>query len=193
MIHRSFYFLRHGETDWNRRGIMQGFTDIPLNETGRAQARAAVDLFAGLPIDRIVASPLMRAHETAKIVNEKLQKPITLCEGLRERHFGAFEGKAAAEIEKLKEELGLQGLPPEENGYPCPPGAESYEIFKARIVESLNTALHGHAENVLFVCHGGIYRVLRRSLLGDLANSGNVEPFLFEKGADGWAVRALAA
>lgn len=193
MIHRSFYFLRHGETDWNRRGIMQGFTDIPLNETGRAQARAAVDLFAGLPIDRIVASPLSRAHETAKIVNEKLQKPISLCEGLRERHFGAFEGKAATEIEALKAELGLQGLPPEENGYPCPPGAESYETFKARIVESLNTALQGHGENVLFVCHGGIYRVLRRSLMGDLANSGNVEPFLFEKGAAGWAVRALAA
>lgn len=193
MLPRSFFFVRHGETDWNRNGVLQGFTDIPLNETGRAQARAAAAVVARHPIDRIVASPLSRAHETARLLNEVMQKPLSLCPDLRERNFGDLEGKTYAELEALRATAGQDGVAVEESGYPCPPRGEAYADFKARIVGSFTRALTaGDGGNVLFVCHGGIYRVLRRCLMNDVLHSGNVEPFHFEKGDGFWKVTALA-
>jgi probable phosphoglycerate mutase len=62
---RRFYFLRHGQTDWNREGRYQGTSNVPLNATGIAQARAAAELLARVKVDRIIASPLFRALKTA--------------------------------------------------------------------------------------------------------------------------------
>lgn len=194
MLSRSFLFVRHGETDWNLRGVLQGFTDVPLNETGRMQAQAAVAFLRDHPIDRIVCSPLARARETAEILNTALQKPVSYHPDIRERHFGAFEGKHEAEIAQIRKEMAARGEEMEENGYPCPPGAETYPAFQARIIAAINAELHATPQQaVMFVCHGGIYRVLRRCLLGDVEQSPNVKPFLFEKNADRWSVRALTA
>ncbi len=66
-----FYYLRHGETDWNVDGRMQGHTDVPLNANGLAQAAMARDRLAGLEFATICTSPLSRARRTAEIVNEK--------------------------------------------------------------------------------------------------------------------------
>ncbi len=193
MLPRSFFFVRHGETDWNRDGILQGFNDIPLNDTGRAQAHAAIAVLRDHPVDRIVCSPLSRARETAAIINAALNKPVSFHDGIRERHFGAFEGKSKDEITRMRAEMMATGLPVEENGYPCPPGGETYGDFQARIMQAINDELHATPEQaVLFVCHGGVYRVLRRSLIGDVEESPNVKPFLFEKAAQSWAVKALA-
>lgn len=193
MLPRSFLFVRHGETDWNRQGVLQGFTDIPLNDTGRAQAQAAIALLQHHPIDRIVCSPLSRARETAEIINAVLQKPVSFHAGIRERHFGAFEGKGSDEITRMRTEMQERGLPVEENGYPCPPGGETYSDFQARIMSAITDELHATPEQaVMFVCHGGVYRVLRRSLIGDIEHSPNVKPFMFEKSSEAWAVRALA-
>lgn len=192
MISRSFYFVRHGETDWNREGVLQGFSDIPLNETGRDQARAASSLIAALPVSRLVASPLQRASETASIINQALQKPIDHCADLRERHFGVFEGKSVREIEALKARMAADALAAEENGYPCPPEAESYADFKARSIGSFNRWLDLYAsETLMFVCHGGIYRVLRRALTGEVDSSPNVQPYFFEKRGEAWLVHKL--
>lgn len=193
MLPRSFLFLRHGETDWNRDGRLQGFTDIPLNETGRAQATAAIALLRDQPIDRIVASPLQRARHTAEIINAVLQKPISFCDGLRERGFGIFEGKSFDEMAALRADLAAQGLPIEETGYPCPPEAETYVDFQTRIFASIQRELSfNKTEQVMFVCHGGVYRVLRRSLLGDIHHSPNVKPFVFQRADDQWQVLPLA-
>ena len=192
MLPRSFLFVRHGETDWNRNGLLQGFTDIPLNDTGRAQARDAINVLRDHPIDRIVASPLQRARHTAEIINEALQKPLSFCDGLRERHFGVLEGKTYDEMDRLRAELTAQGLPLEESGYPCPPQAETYADFKARIFASITRELSfNKTEKVMFVCHGGVYRVLRRSLIGDIEHSPNVKPFIFERDNDSWQVLAM--
>ena len=88
----SFFFIRHGQTDWNLKGMIQGWTDIPLNETGHAQARSAISILSGKGISRIVSSPLIRAHKTAKIINAHLNVPLLIIEGLRERSLGALEG-----------------------------------------------------------------------------------------------------
>jgi len=95
---RAFFFLRHGQTDWNRDGRYQGTTDTPLNEMGSAQASVAAGALAAMPIDRIVASPLIRALKTAAIVAEALHVPIHVDRGLRERNFGSFDGLVIREV-----------------------------------------------------------------------------------------------
>ena len=68
-IQQSFYFLRHGQTQWNKDRVTQGQTDTPLNETGRQQAERAAEILRDIPIARIVASPLSRAKHTAQAVS----------------------------------------------------------------------------------------------------------------------------
>jgi bisphosphoglycerate-dependent phosphoglycerate mutase len=84
----AFWFLRHGQTDYNAAGLSQGALDIALNETGRAQARAAAPLLVGLGIVEIVSSPMRRTTETTDIVNEALGLPVHFEPDLREVVFG---------------------------------------------------------------------------------------------------------
>ena len=85
--------VRHGETDWNLHGRLQGSSDIPLNRTGRAQAREAAHHFTDRDWDLLVSSPLSRASETADIIGEHigLTRSATY-DDLAERHFGEAEG-----------------------------------------------------------------------------------------------------
>ncbi|GMA30879.1 histidine phosphatase family protein [Litorihabitans aurantiacus] len=84
--------LRHGQTDYNVAMRLQGQTDIPLNETGRAQAAEAASVVAGLSPTAIVASDLSRAADTAAAVADLLELPVTTDPRLRERDFGEWEG-----------------------------------------------------------------------------------------------------
>jgi broad specificity phosphatase PhoE len=90
---RFLYLARHGETDWNVAGRWQGHTDIPLNETGRAQARALVPVLRAVGVGAAVSSDLSRASETAGIAAAGLGVAVAYSDaGLRERSFGVFEG-----------------------------------------------------------------------------------------------------
>ncbi len=91
---QSFYYRRHGETDWNREGRLQGWTDIPLNATGMEQARAAKSAFHGVDIQNVCASPLSRARETASIVNDAIGAPLREIDELQEVGFGEWEGSS---------------------------------------------------------------------------------------------------
>ena len=117
-ISRSFYFIRHGQTDWNLEGRMQGRTDIPLNETEREQARAAILYSKNLNIDLIVSSPLKRAFETAEIIGQALNLKVETHQDLQERHFGSNEGRLTSEIKaeyesnpNMEVQLGVTGFP----------------------------------------------------------------------------------
>lgn len=90
---RLAYLLRHGETDLNLQGVLQGSIDAPLNDTGRAQARAAAGALAGRGIRRIVASPQKRARHTADIVAQVLGLAVEEHPDLRERDWGVHEGR----------------------------------------------------------------------------------------------------
>lgn len=194
MIQRSFYFLRHGETDWNKESRLQGWTDTTLNSTGQQQASDAIASITRLPIDALVVSPLLRARQTADIINAQWQKPLVIDPRLRERNFGIFEGMIPAEIDAWKEKAtGDKSLVMEENGYPLPDKAEPYEDFKQRALSSIAEHLdHNPAQNLMFIAHGGIYRVLRRFLLGDVHQSSNVQPWLFENNGPQWHAHALS-
>jgi probable phosphoglycerate mutase len=90
--------LRHGVTDWNDGGRFQGHADIPLNDTGRAQAAAAAAQLVGERFGRVVASDLARADETARIVAARCGLPVITDPRLREVDVGSWSGHSMDEI-----------------------------------------------------------------------------------------------
>ena len=88
----NIYVVRHGQTEWNVLKKMQGSADIPLNEKGIEQAKQTKYNLEDVDIDFIFCSPLMRAKQTAEVINEDRNLNITFDERLRERNYGEFEG-----------------------------------------------------------------------------------------------------
>ncbi len=146
---KSFYYLRHGETDWNREHRAQGHNDIPLNDIGIAQAHAARVPLAGCAITTICTSPLARARVTAEIVNQTLQRPLVVIDALKECGYGVREGQARGDWIRAWR----RGETPE--------GAEPYEAFIARALAGLNEAL-AQPGPVLIVSHAGIYWAIQK-------------------------------
>lgn len=100
-MEKRIYIIRHGETDWNRLRKFQGQSDIPLNENGRRQAEELAEKLKDvLPFDRIVASNLGRAVETAAILSRGYPTPILTDAGFREMDFGEWEGLDEETIER---------------------------------------------------------------------------------------------
>lgn len=190
---RSFYFLRHGQTDWNKEQRMQGHTDIPLNETGRQQARNAMPIFASHTIDMIVASPLQRAYETAQIVAASRDIPILTHADLRERHYGSSEGKLFDEIKAhAATHPDLYEL--SHSGFPHIRDSETSDALKKRTVNAVKEMLATHEGNVLFVAHGGVFSAIHQVLIkGEYVRSENAVPYLFLKENESWICAMLAS
>jgi len=147
-----FYFLRHGETDWNLHRKAQGQIDIPLNATGIAQAKAAAEIVRGLGIRTVCASPLSRAYETARHACEAAGCTIQVLDELKECNLGADEGRDGGEWFADWRE-----------GRYLPDGAEVYEEFLMRALGGVNKALEAEGP-VLVVAHGGVFwSVLRHA------------------------------
>ena len=89
----KLYVMRHGQTNWNVLGKVQGCTDIELNETGMKQAEDAKEEFNHCEVDLIIASPLKRAKKTAEIINQDKKVPVICDARLMERGYGELEGK----------------------------------------------------------------------------------------------------
>ena len=171
LIETAFWFLRHGETDWNARNLSQGNVDIPLNDVGRAQARNASDLLLHRGIRSIVASPLSRAHDTARVTAERLGVPVILDDGLREVAFGIQEGQPMGPW--------FDGWVA---GHATPEGAEAFADLRARAVQAVNRALQREAP-VLVVAHGALFRALRAEMgLPPNIRTPNAVPFFCEPG-----------
>ena len=173
----DLYLVRHGETDWNRQRRIQGLTDIPLNETGRAQARATGMLLSRRHWDGIYASPLSRARETASIIADQvgLGEP-TLVDALVERNYGQAEGLDWLEVETR---------------YPhgtVVPGRESREQVGARVIPALmELAADRPGESLLVVSHGGAIRAVLNQVEPEASHgmitNGSVHSFRLEDGA----------
>lgn len=153
----NIYLLRHGETDWNKDGRIQGHTDIPLNQKGRAQIGQAAEVLAGLPfgIDSIYSSPLKRAYESAEIVADRLsydKKEIIVEPMLIERCFGEAEGLTAAEREAK-----FPNYQYADTGYYFP-GIEPYKELLKRAEAVLKKIVDSckEDENILIVSHGAL-------------------------------------
>lgn len=172
----NIYLLRHGETDWNKEGRLQGHTDIPLNSTGRRQICNAAEVLADLPepIDLILSSPLVRAYESAQIVADRLsykKENIVVEPLLIERGFGLGEGLTVAE----RKDKFPDGIFPE---------MESYEdlIERAHSVFDKIVETYEGRENILAVSHGAILTaVLTAVTNGEIAYGG--KKVLFDQGS----------
>ena len=158
----TLYFVRHGETDWNLARRLQGATDIPLNDTGRAQAarngRALADLDVNWSQFDFHASPLSRAAETMKIVREQIGAAAaepTYHEDLQEGAFGTWEGRTWADI--AREDPEPHRTFTEKGWHEAPHGGETY----GDIAERLKAWAKTLNRDTVAVSHGGVSRVLR--------------------------------
>ena len=165
----TIYYIRHGETDWNKTGRLQGTQDIPLNALGREQAVHAGRLLGGL-IARdgrnkdtlpFVASPLGRARMTMELAREQLQLPpsdYALDDRLREIGYGTWEGRTLTEAEAQDPELFARRL--EDKWTVGAPGGETYLDVQRRMhawYDDLRT-------DMVAVAHGGTARALMVAL-----------------------------
>lgn len=174
-------FIRHGQTQWNLEQRLQGSTDIPLNDTGRGQARDAVATLEGVDWEVIVSSPLSRARETAAIIAAGLQIELgPAYDELVERNYGEAEGATAETIAARWPDRQY-------------PGLESLESVVARGEAALERIDAEYGDrNTLIVCHGTIIRYTLSALAGrpfDQIRNGSVATF--ERAGEAWRVLSV--
>lgn len=182
---RPFFFLRHGQTQWNADKIWQGQTDVPLNATGLQQAHDAAHTLRNSAITRIISSPLIRAYHTAEIVAGHLHLPIDVDRRLQERTYGAFEGLSSKET---REKYGLQDG--ESHEHILPPDAETLPTVAKRMKESLIFWFLSYPKDtLLFVSHGGSCSALQTDLYGQTGYKRlpTGVPYYFQKSKGSWA------
>ena len=152
----TLLFVRHGQTEWNARRWIQGRTDIPLNEMGREQARAQAKALVGTEIDVIYASPMLRARETAEIIQQASNAALCFDERLVERCYGDFEGTDP------QGDYGDFELKLAQNK------AEPLAALHERVLGFLKEIAVKHAgETVLVVAHGGVGRMVQHCYHGE--------------------------
>lgn len=162
-LSHSLYFARHGETDWNATGRLQGQTDIPLNAAGRDQARALAERMRHLGLVTIASSDLSRARDTAEIVARALGLEVSdVDHAFRERGCGIFEGLTAAECEARDPVAWAARVDPTV----APPGGEPIAQVRQRMLAASLRLLAHRPIPALVVSHGRAIRELVRRVRG---------------------------
>ena len=190
----TLYFVRHGETDWNAEGRLQGQRDVPLNPFGRVQAEEAGarlrDLVAGYDGLDFVASPLSRTRETMEGLRRTIGLPPEAYrqdDRLKELSFGRWEGLTWKEV-RARDPQGAAARERDKWGF-VPPGGESY----AMLTERVRPVLQNLARDTVIVSHGGVARAFLAMLAGvpeDEAPRVDIwqgRILVFRSGAAAWA------
>lgn len=175
----EFYFVRHGETDWNKQKILMGQTDIPLNATGISQAKSVAQVLDRYPLDKVYASPLMRAYATAQILTDSRQTlPIELLNGLKERRFPS--GMLHDDLEHITSDN-------------LPSSAEKWNEFSNRVLTTLEYILaKDHNHPPLIVAHGGVLVAITLALKVAMPTMDNCRPLRFVLDNSGnWSAELL--
>lgn len=179
---RPFYFIRHGETELNKQGVINGSIDVPLNADGIEQAHHAALSLKNEKFDVIISSPRKRALQTAEVISHAIPKSIVLEKNLVERVWGVAEGKPFDSTKSLFDDRNT------------PEGAEPFTLFRQRIIGTVSEHLLSNHSLPLFVSHGGVFKALVHYLGYETLNSANGTPFLFmppEAGASAWKIYNL--
>jgi broad specificity phosphatase PhoE len=167
-MRRVVYVARHGETDWNAQARWQGHTNVPLNETGRDQARVLAKTLRAAGLAAVVSSDLSRAMETAAIVGAELSVALAYVDpNLRERALGVFEGLTRQECETLYPAAWQAWLESKR----VPPGGEAHEALRARMIAAMDRVATGVARDdapALVVSHGGAMRSIVAVATGEM-------------------------
>jgi probable phosphoglycerate mutase len=152
---RHLLLWRHGRTEWNADGRVQGQEDVSLDAVGRRQAVAAAPTLAAERPALIISSDLRRAHDTAKVLAEHADVPLQLDPRLRERCFGVWEGLNSEQMAaKWPEEFALW----RSGGEPDVEGIETEAEITARVSEAIESALRATDGTVCLVTHGGVVK-----------------------------------
>ena len=160
---KELYFVRHGLTEWNAIGRMQGQFDSDLNEVGRRQADVNGRFLAQAGIDYMVASPLDRTRQTASIIGKHLGIDFDVDERIKEWHCGDWSGEMWDDVRvKWPEELAAWKS---DQFYYRAPGAENYPDMIDRARPFLDDVLASEFGKIAIVSHGMIGRVMVGTLL----------------------------
>jgi probable phosphoglycerate mutase len=161
---RILFLFRHGETDWNREGRLQGHTDVPLNDTGIGQAAALGERLRAYRLDAVVSSDLARASATARIVADALGVPLLTDPGLRETNVGAAEGLLWAEAKtRFGEGLTERWYSDDDTAFP---GGETGLATRTRGLAALRRfALANPYRRIGVATHGAMVRQLMKHAL----------------------------
>ncbi len=162
----KLYVIRHGRTPWNEKGLMQGWVNIKLSETGKKEAKDIREKLKDISFDICISSPLKRTLETANIVINGKCKIIT-DELLIERNLGEFEGKKYAEYEKLK----FWDYKLNNDSY----GVEPVKDILKRTSSFLNNLKEKKYKTVLIVSHAATIRAINYNIIGYDSNTDFLE------------------
>jgi len=188
--------IRHGETDWNATGRLQGFAPTDLNATGRAQAEALAEYLADWPIDSLHSSDLPRSLQTALPLARTLRLEPQLDPRWREINVGIFQGLTFAEIEaRYPQEFSLRKA--DIWGYVNREGESRRDMQRRAYAAWLDVSTRTNGRQAAVVSHGGTIKALLRKLVGGddarLAVSiPNTSITVLERAGDTWALRAIA-
>jgi len=160
-----FILVRHGETEWNRLGRIQGHLDSPLNEQGVAQAQSIAARLEREPFDRLLSSDLGRAITTARIIAARTGHQVQADARLRERHYGIFQGLTRVEA-RLTFPAEYTEYEAEDVDHSIPGGESTSECFRRNLACLQELATNHVAERLVVVTHGGVLDGLRRHALG---------------------------
>lgn len=161
MKYCTLYLVRHGETDWNVKGLIQGHSDIPLNENGVKQVKNLAIKLRTVKFNAVYSSDLIRAKRTAEIIAMEKKLAVKTTAALRERYFGKYEGinwREDKEYQKLFDKY--LSLSKEERFKKSPhPTIETDEKLMGRFITFLREiAVFYPGGNILVVTHGGVMR-----------------------------------
>lgn len=166
---RPFYFLRHGETEYNAQRRIAGSFETVLTERGHDEARRAAATLATVKITAIYSSPMKRALDTAHYVAERLALPVQVIDAIAERHWGSLEGRprSVRQSGEVQED------------------AETLAAFTQRVLRGFDDV---HGDVPLVVAHSGVFRVLCRTLkiIEHEQPVTNALPLHFEPVSEGW-------
>ena len=165
MAEARIVLIRHGETEWNRAGRIQGYhADSALTETGRGQVRALAARLAREGIDALYSSDAGRTRETAEPIAVAARLPVVFDKALRERNYGVFEGYSFTEIETAF--AGEYATFRTRDPHYAPPDGESAAQFRDRILAALEAiAARTTGKRVAVVTHGGVLGVIYRMVM----------------------------
>lgn len=160
--------VRHGESEWNARGLWTGLTDVHLTQKGRKEAEQAARLLHDISFHISFTSTLVRTHETLDAIVSTLKMrdmPIIRHSALNERHYGIYTGKNKWEVKKA---VGEEEFLKIRRSWDYPtPGGESLKDVHGRVVPYYQSTIHAHikaGKNVLIVAHGNSLRALVKHL-----------------------------
>jgi len=154
----TIYLVRHGETEWNEKKIIQGHSDIPLNEKGKLQSEQLGEKLKDIHFEAVFSSDLIRAKRTAEIIILEKKLAVVTTKALRERMFGRFEGKHIDELRKILGETILFSKKRQKKLFGWNDIENDEKVIRRFIPFIREVAVAYQGKNILMVSHGGLMR-----------------------------------